>query len=252
MTIFQKIKEIFRLRRPHGEKIDIVYPVSWDTMNQEDFQNVCTILSGEHGKKETLFLCLMALAHLRPGNPICYDPKAVGKNMVFLIGDKSYVISPDVIREACSQLEYIYDTIGLSPCPLPGIDRKLYGISFEQYYKADAFMLQYYASGNDERWLKEATKVLTGGRIRRLLPWQKKGLAIWWNGLKHFFMEKYSFVLHEGGSSTVTDRTMDELLLDLLSAMNDDKPQENEKILKSDVHSVMHCLDRIYQKNAQH
>lgn len=242
------LKQFFHLQR--GEKIDIAYPVSWETMSQEEFRNVCTILAKPHGRKETLFLCLCALAHIRPDNPIKYDPNAIKDNVVFLINGKSYVISPQVIQSACSQLSYILDDIGLAPCPLPRIDRKLYGVSFMQYYNADAYMLRYQADTSNEFWLKEAAKSLTNGQVRKLMDWQRKGLVIWWAGVKKYLLTKYPYVLQEGGS--VTDSTPAELLQELLSAMNDNKPQDNDKILQSDVHSVLFTLNKIYERNAKH
>ena len=242
----QFLKQFFHLQR--GEKIDIEYPISWETMSQEDFRNVCTILSKPHGRKETLFLCLCALAHIRPDSPIKYDPKAIKDNVVFLINGKSYVISPKVIQEACGQLEYILDAVGLAPSPLPRIDRKIYGISFDQYYQADAYMLRYMSEPSNEKWLKEAAKTLTDGRVRKLMDWQKKGMVIWWNGVKKYLMAKYPFVLQEGGD--ITDKTPEDILQELLSTMNDNKPQDNDKILKSDVHSVLFTLNQIYERNA--
>lgn len=247
MKLFERIKYFFTLRFKHGEKIDIAYPLSWENMSLEDFHNVCTVLSQPHGRKETLFLCLCALAHIRPDNPIHYDPKCIRDNVVFIIGGKSYVISPKVIQEACSQLQYILDDIGLAPSPLDRIDRKLYGISFMQYYQADAYMLRY-ASEGDGKWLKEMAKTLTGGRVRKLLPWQQKGLVIWWNGVKKYLMMKYPYVLQEGGS--ITDSTPADILQELLSCMNGNRPQDNDKILKSDVHSVLFSLNKIYSDNA--
>lgn len=247
--LFETIKQWLTIRFKHGEKIDIVYPVSWEGMSQEDFKSVCSILGQPHGEKETLFLCLCSLAHIRPDNPIKYDPKALGSNLVFIIGDKSYTISPTVIQEACDQLSYITRSYGLAPSPLPKIDRKLYGISFGQFYEADALMLRY-ADTNDERWLKEAAKVLTKGAIRKLLPWQKKGLVIWWNGVKMYLKQKYSSIFQEGGTDTYVDKTPADILQELLGTMNGNKPQDNEKILKSDVHSVLYSLNQIYYKNA--
>ena len=242
----QFLKQFFHLQR--GEKIDIEYPISWETMSQEDFRNVCTILSKPHGRKETLFLCLCALAHIRPDSPIKYDPKAIKDNVVFLINGKSYVISPKVIQEACGQLEYILDAVGLAPSPLPRIDRKIYGISFDQYYQADAYMLRYMSEPSNEKWLKEAAKTLTDGRVRKLMDWQKKGMVIWWNGVKKYLMAKYPFVLQEGGD--ITDKTPADIQQELLSTMNDNKPQDNDRILKSDVHSVLFTLNQIYERNA--
>lgn len=247
--ILESIKYFFTFRFKHGEKVDIVYPISWETMSQEDFRNVCTILGQPHGRKESLFLCLCALAHIRPDNPVKYNPKAIKDNVVFIIGGQSYVISPKVIQEACSQLEYIYDTVGLPPSPIPKVDRKLFGVSFEQYYEADAYMLKYnLEETQDDRLLKQVAITLSNGRIRKLLPWQKKGLVIWWAGVKRYLMTKYPYVLKEGGS--ISDRTQEELLQELLSYMNNDRPQDNNAILKSDVHAVLYSLNNIFEKNA--
>lgn len=250
-SFFTKLLHVLKLRFKHGEKINIEYPISWETMSYEDFRNVCIILSDKHGRKESLFLCLCALAHIRPDNPIKYDPKAIKDNVVFIIGGKSYVISPKVITEACGQLSYIYDSVGLAPSPLMHVDRKLYGISFEQFFEADAYMMRH-AAENDDKWLKEAVKVLTGGCIRKLLPWQQKGVVIWWNGVKVYLKNKYPAVFQEGGGSSFGEMTMEDILHELLSAMNDDKPQDNDKILKSDVHAVLFCLNKIFEKNAHH
>ena len=132
--LLSSIKQFFTLKFGHGEKLELVYPISWEMMSHDDFKSVCTILSQPHGKKESLFLFLCALAHIRPDNPIKYDPKQLGDNLVFIIGDKSYIITPSVIQEACSQLEFIFDTVGLPPCPIGKVDRKLYGISFSESY----------------------------------------------------------------------------------------------------------------------
>ena len=248
MTLIDKIKAFFTIHFKHGEKLELAYPVKWENMSVEDLRNVCTILSQPHGKKESIFLCFCALAHIRPDNPIKYDPKAIKDNVAFIIGNKSYVISPKVIREACSQLEFIYDEVGLAPSPLPKLDRKLYGINFEQYYQADAYILKY-GETQDGTYLKQACKTLTNGVIRKLLPWQQKGLIIWWNGVKKYLMEKYPYVLQQGEGS-IAEYSPADTLQDLLGVMNDGKPQDNEKILKSDVHSVLYTLNKLYEKNA--
>ena len=102
---------------------------------------------------------------------------------------------------------------------------------------------------NNEGYYKEVAKSLTNGQKRKLLPWERKALVIWWNGLKHYMMQQYPHVLETG--ENISDRTQAELLQDLLSFMNDNKPQENEKILKTDVHSVMYSLNNIYNNAKQ-
>lgn len=249
MNFFDRIKHFFRLRFKHGEKIDLVYPVCWENMTYDDFRNVCIILNNPASRQESLFRCFCALANIRPDNPIKYDPKAVKDNVVFIIGDTSYVISPKVITEACAQLAFIFDEVGLPPSPLDKVNRKLYGISFRQFFEADAFMLRYSAE-NDERWLKVAANKLTNGATRKLLPWQRTGLVIWWRGVKEYLKSKYPAVFQDSGDGGFSDKTMEDILNELLSSMTGDKPQENDSILKADVHSVLFCLNNKYANNA--
>lgn len=250
MSLISSIKNFFTLSFGRAEKINISYPLDWEHMSHEDFRNVCTIMSSPHGRKETLFLCLCALAHMRPDNPIKYSPKVVKDNCVFLIGGKSYVISPKVISEACTQLEYILDSVGLPPSPFPKVDRRIYGLSFEQFFRVDANMMRYQAE-NNEAWLKEAVKVLTNGSVRKMLPWQKKGVVIWWNGVKNYLKEKYPYIFQDGeGGATFQDKSQADILQELLSVMNSGKPQDNDAILKSEVHSVLFILNKKYEENA--
>ena len=144
-------------------------------------------------------------------------------------------------------MEYILDTIGLPPSPIDGVDRKLYGVPFNGYYQAASYMMRYSAENSNEKWLKEAVKSLTGGRVRRLLPWQKKGVVIWWNGVQQFLLDKYPAVLTQ--EESITSKTQAELLLDLLSTMNNNRPQENDDILKSDTHAVLYALNNVYAKS---
>ena len=243
MSIKDFFHSIFHREKP--VKVNLRYPVSWEEMTDQQFREVCNILSLPGiGRERALFLCLCRLAGIHPDNPAKYNPKKIKGLQPFIIDGKTYTLTARDVAAACEDLAYIYDSVGLAPAPFDKIDRMLYGVSFEAFYTADSFIGRAVAE-NNEKYLKEAAKYLTSGRIRKLLPWQKKGLGIWWNGVKHWMMGKYPHVLKEGGS--VTDRTQAEILQDLLSCMNGNRPQENEKILKTDVHSVLYSLNKIYE-----
>lgn len=231
-----------------GVKIDLQFPTCWESMSHADFKDVCIILCTPRSREETLFLCLCRLAGLTPDNPGKYDSRKMAGRLAFRHDGKSYIISSSSIQAACRQLSFILDGIGLPPSPFPQINRKLYGISFEKYYYADSLMLRA-AAENNEGYYKEVVKSLSNGQKRKLLPWERKALVIWWNGLKHHMMQTYPHVLESGES--ISDRTQAELLQDLLSCMNDNRPQENEKILKTDVHSVLYSLNNIYRNAKQ-
>ena len=198
-----------------AERLDLVYPTSWDTMSYKDFKDACEVLSHPNGRAEMLFLLWCRLAHIVPANPNRYDPKAIRDKFPFTYKGKDYVVGYNVVHAGAKDMEYILDTIGLPPSPIDGVDRKLYGVPFNGYYQAASYMMQ--------------------------------GVVIWWNGVQKFLLEKYPDVLtSEGG---VTDKTQAELLLDLLSTMNNNRPQENDDILKSDTHAVLYALNNVYAKS---
>lgn len=243
----------FRMKDKYGTQVDITYPVSWESMSYSEFESVCSVLDGEpRNEPETLFLCLCALARIRPA-AVKYDTSAIGDRLVMAIGDRLYVVSPEVIQAACHQLSYIIHDVGLSPSPLLHVDRKLYGVTFGQFYEADSLILRYNATKKD-RYLDDAARVLTGKKAFVLSGWKRRGLVIWWSGVKKYLMNKYPHVFQssdEGGGAVGGEKTPADILQELLSAMNGNHPQENDRILATELHSVLFSLDRIYQQNAK-
>lgn len=249
------MKLLQKLFAPHPKKkpvkINLSYPVSWETMSFQDFREVCKILSIQNiGRERALFLCLCALAHIRPDDPGKYDPVAIKGKMPFIIDGKEYFIGAKAVAEACHDLSFILDSAGLPPCPLEKVNNLLYDIPFDVFYTADSYIARYQAENcQNNTWLKEAVKTLTGGRKRKLEPWERIAMVIWWNGAKQRLSERYPYVLKgEGGA---TGKTQAEILQDILSTLNENRPQENDKILKADTHSVLHALNNIYRDAQQ-
>lgn len=248
---FRWIKMFFKRKDIFGGSVNIDYPLSWDSMSADDFRAVCTILETDRPAPETLFLCLCSLAKIRPAS-VRYDSKVAKQNLVMVIGDRLYVLSPKVIQAACHQLEYILQDIGLPPSPFQNVDRKMYGMTFGQFYEADALIMRYHDT-QKKKWLLEAAKVLTRQKTGSLQPWQYKGLVIWWNGCKKYLKGKYPYIFQDAGEDGVAggEKTPADILQELLSAVNGDRPQDNEKILGTEMHSVLFSLNRIYEKNSR-
>ena len=241
--IWHKIKSIFR-KKEKPEKVNLVYPITWETMDFEDFRSVCEILKTPRSRQEILFLAFCRLAHIRPDDPAKYDPKKLRGAMPFIINGKSYIVTANVLREGTKQISFILDSIGLPPSPFKEIDRKLNGISFKQFFTADSYLMRYQTEKNGA-YLKVAIKTLSSGRRRRLLGWESTAFIIWWNGIKQYLKKRYPYVFSSEGD--ISNRTQAEILQDLLSTMNDNKPQANEDILRCDVHSVLFSLNKIYE-----
>ncbi len=244
-----KIKDFFKglfARRTKPAIVNLEFPTQWETMSLADFKEVCKILTLPGiGRDRALFLCFCQLAHIRPDNPNLYDPRLLHGKMPFIIDGQTHIIGAEALSEATNQISYIYDSIGLPPCPFDGIDRKLYSTSFKVFFTVDSLLLRS-AAENNGAYMKEAAKILTGGRKRKLQPWERTAFTIWWNGVKETLMQMYPYVLKKDENFT-TSKTQAQILQDLLSVMNDNRPQENAKILDTDVHSVLHALNKIYE-----
>lgn len=245
MKLIERIQLLFH--RKQCQRINLEFPTAWEEMDEKDFEEVCKLLVTPRPREETLFLAFCKLAHIRPDNPKIYPniPKGLAP---YIVNGQAHFIGHSVIAEGCRQISFILDGTGFPPAPFPHVDRKLYGLSFEKFYEADSLTMRSVVE-NDEGYLKEAAKILTGGAKRKLVPWERKALLIWWNGLKMYLKEQYPHVFQDG--ENITDKTQGQILLDLLSTMNDQKPQENERILKTDVHAVLHELNLIYYNAKQ-
>lgn len=230
-----------------GILINLTIPTGWETLTYQEFMDVCKILCLDYDRDTTLILCLFKLAKLKwPGKT--YDPEAIAGLLPAIKDGKELFLNAATIKLACEKLSFIFDSVGLPPCPFPKMNRRLYGMPFGKYYEADSYIRRYYAQ-HENAFLNHAASVLTDGRVRKLTPWQRKGLIIWWNGLTDYLMERFPDVLVSGGS--ISNLNQVELLEELLLAINEGKPQDNEKILSCDTYSVLLTLQNKYHNAKQ-
>lgn len=244
-----KIKEIFHnlFHRDKKKVMNLDYPTQWETLTPQQFKEVCHILSIPGiGRERALFLCFCKLAGIRPDNAAKYDPKKIKGMQPFIIDGQVHLIKARDVAAACEELSFIYDTVGSTPSPFKNVDPMLYNVSFDRFFETDSLVLRSSVEKpNAAKWLKEAAKALTNGQKRKLEAYERTALVIWWNGVKQMLKQKYPYVFQEG--TGFSDKTQNEILHDLLACMNDNRPQENEKILKAPVHDVLDSLNRIYK-----
>ena len=243
--VLRFFRNLFHPDKP--TRVNLDYPLQWEMMTYQQFRDVCYILAQPGiSRNEALLLCLCKLTGMRPANMNKYDPRKVKGKMAFVIEGKEHLIKASDIAAACHELAYIYDTIGLPPEPFPKVERMVYNLNFGQFYTADSMMMK---AGSDKEhanfYLKEAAKAITNGAKRKLTDTDRVALTIWWNGVKLFLKGEYPYVFQDSDSISI-GKTQAEILQDILSCMNGDRPQENENILKSNAHDVLFTLNKIY------
>lgn len=246
MNVLRFFRNLFHPDKP--KRVNLDYPLQWEMMTYQQFRDVCFILALPGiTRDKALLLCLCKLTGIRPANMNKYDPKKVKGKMAFIIEGKEHLLKASDVAMACNELGYIYDTIGLPPEPFPKVDRMIYNLNFRQFFEADSMMLRAAADkDNANRWIKEAVKAITNGAKRKLTDQDRVAVTIWWNGVKQMLKGKYPYVFQDSGDSISIGKTQAEILQDLLSYMNDNKPQDNDLILKTPVHDVLFTLNKIY------
>lgn len=245
MNVLKFFRNIFHRDKP--AKVNLDYPLQWETMNYQQFRDVCFILSQPGITRDrALLLCLCKLTGIRPANMNKYEPKKVKGKMAFIIDGKEHLVKASDIAAACYELNYIYDSIGLPPEPFPKVDRMIYNLNFQQFFTADSMMMK---AGEDKdnanAWLKQAAKAITNGAKRKLTDTDRVALTIWWNGVKKMLKEQYPYVFQDSESISA-QKTQAQILQELLSCMNNDRPQDNDLILKTTAHDVLFTLNKMY------
>ena len=220
--------------------LDIRYPRSWAEVTAPQLLAIARTLSRARGPRdEVLLRLLLALSGLRiPLGERLYEDIAEVR-----YHGRRYRVPAALMLQAARELSWILDTTDLTACPLDGVSPKLYDTPFEDYFAMDANMMRYAAGGTtDNRFASEAARCLTHHR-ERMDNARALALLLWYNGLKHWLAGRYPNVFEKGGDEP--SGTMADVLSSMLSALNQDRPQDNDAILQSDTHAVLRALENI-------
>lgn len=225
--------------------INLSYPTCWEEIGKRDLRIISKTLLLRLSREEMLFVLFCRLTGIRlllvPGE----DEGTTESVYFFKKRFKKFPISTALIQTACKELEFILDSYGLPGCPLKDINEKLYDIRFREYFYADAFFTRYVMT-HERAYLRESLRTLVGGKrfIRSSLLYQ---YAIWFTGVKYYLKTQY-VNLFDDSEGECSHKTPADQLVDILSALNKEEPQNNEAILNSEVHAVLRALDNVYYK----
>jgi hypothetical protein len=227
--------------------IDITYPVSWSEISREQLLLIASQMLKKRTREEFLFELFCRLTGLRLQLKPGVEQETMAAQYNFVKGKQKFFFPVTSIRTACEELSFILEGIGLPECPILSLNTKLHGVSFRQYYFADAYFRRYQQT-KQISYFFSMYEALTGIKIKKMQPHEVMAITIWWTGLKDFFKGKYPNVLKDG-QECEEQKTPADTLQEILSVLNNNKPQENERLLACEVNSVLLALDNIYQTN---
>ena len=228
--------------------INLTYPTSWPEVKREHLLLLGKLMNKALTREELLFDLLCKITGIKPLLRPGMDEGTISAEYLFKMKGKGRFWMPvSIIRQACDELSFILDTVGLPECPILSVNTKLHGISFKSYYFADNYLTRYQTT-KETQMMCMMHYSLTGKKIKSLAPAEISAYIIWWCGLKDYLKSTYSEVLKED-SGEGSDKTPADILQELLSILNQNHTDKNEDILNADVHAVFHSLNNIYLLN---
>ena len=222
--------------------IDLHTPTCWKELTTEQLREVVELaLMGLH-REEYLLVLFCRFAGLKM---IASKEQADEKTVVrtkFKHGDIVFALEDWQVSDFCGRLAFVLDEQMPMDVAWPWKwNRYLYATSFGDWFKADAQMLGFALEGDLER-LKGAMKYL-GDPHDTLEPSDITLMLRWYECFKDWLRERYPLVFQkaeqgseEGPASPVETRQ------NIMLMLNDNRPQDNELIEKSNVHDVLAAL----------
>ena len=224
-------------------RIDLKTPTCWEELTTEQLREVVELaLMGLHREEYLLVLfCKFANVKMVTGTADEDEKKVVHTRFTDTDGHE-FELEDWQVSDFCGRLAFVLDEQMPMDVAWPWKwNRYLYATSFGDWFKADAQMLGYALEGDQER-LKGAMKYL-GDPHDTLEPSDITLMLRWYECFKDWLRERYPLVFQkaeqgseEGPASPVETRQ------NIMLMLNDNRPQDNELIEKSNVHDVLAAL----------
>lgn len=223
--------------------IDLHTPTCWKELTTEQLREVVELaLMGLHREEYLLVLfCKFANVKMVSGTADEDEKKVVHTRFADAEGHE-FELEDWQVSDFCGRLAFVLDEQMPMDVAWPWKwNRYLYATSFGDWFKADAQMLGYALEGDQER-LMAAMKYL-GDPHDTLEPSDITLMLRWYECFKDWLRERYPLVFQkaeqgseEGPASPVETRQ------NIMLMLNDNRPQDNELIEKSNVHDVLAAL----------
>lgn len=216
--------------------INLTAPTRWGELTLDQLRMVVKTMMLHLTEQEMLLVLLCQLTGIR----IHGEPSG-GKTEVFVSAEgQAFTMQDYEIADFCERLRWLIDTV---PDELPNPTKKdpyLRDITFGDWFEADT-QFRLYETDHDMAHFNIILPKLEE-EPRELEEVEAIVLKMWWNCVmgKIGAMYPHVFAKSEGGGGEFNPfKNLQEMHL----LLNDDRPQENEKIDNSRLHDVLSALD---------
>jgi len=211
-------------------RIDLNIPLSWQELTLDQLRDVVVATSGSMNKNEALIYLFCRFAGV----------KMAGKSLFATADGRKFRMEAWQLADICKKLEYIFTDMPCDTVPPISVNRHLVETSFDDYFYADSMILKFRQT-QDVNDMLEAVKAL-GDKRKSLDEIECGMMLIWWGGIQQWLKGEYPDVF-SGGEGESDGYNPFKTRQNIMLMLNDNRPQDNERIGSSNMHDVLAALD---------
>lgn len=243
--------------------LDITLPSGWGELTPQQVLRVAYFLSLK--LDETRFLVEMAaeFADLKPRGSRVTDQGDITYNF-YHRKQGNVSLTAEHVTAIAHALKWTLGEVAPMQAPvLNGYktpDSDLYGVVLEQYMTAESACSAYIRTQDPEplrvlaaslyprREFNPESLQAEALRMRHFPIWQLQAVFLWFTGAKKVLVEKFPLIFSAEGSGEPLPG--DEMLLGLLSSLNEGRVVDNDKLKRTDIYEIFYELN-LKIKNSQ-
>jgi len=243
-------------------RIDLNIPEKWESLTDKQLAYFSKLSMEGIPRPEFLTLCLMEFTGLK----LLKKHEGEG-NFHFSKNGQSFTIDIEMWQTLCNKISWMIDTVGQVRNPSKigltrGCNQRFYGVSLEQMLLSDNYYNAYIKTRN----IKMLARLTA---IFYQLPWQhfkswkiekrsgyflwyKKHMnivIIWYTGVRMSFLERFPYLFQKSGENGY--QSPEEIVLNVLSALNNGDITKNEKLYKSPAIEALKQLNNLAERAAK-
>ena len=244
-------------------KIDLHIPICWNDLKESQLEYLSRLIQSGITDKEILTRCFIRFADLKL---IKRNPVIVENESCFIFKKKNgprFPLDVDRFTSMALQLEYLISGVDLFRNPeqignYHGCDFRLYGISLEEYLMADTLyndftktadvnalnmLLAIFYRKKVDQW-NEGINLERWAKRFRFVPLHRKYIIyLWYTGVKGWIIKKYPCIF-SGDTPSDLDSPADEIIMGMLSSLNNEDVTKNRIIKATEVNEVLYELNK--------
>lgn len=244
--------------------INLTAPKSWQELSESQLNYIARQLMSKADAAEIMVNCFLQFTGLRIRRKYPYKDADGVWYRFSKRGVGSFDLDADRFTWLAKKFEWITDDISLFRNPkrvlwFTGCNYKMYGVTFERWFLVDQYYNAYCKTRKPvflnkmmavcyrlpgESW-NEGKNLDKRSRLFRLVPMYRKYVVfLWYTSLKKYLSYKYPQVFSSGNGGSTVEQSANELIMGITSALNEGNITLNDKIRKTDIHEVLHELNR--------